>query len=93
MADAYEIWLDQVRDALRSINMPMEVWQGTWRFDFSGEYEAGTKPDDAAMNAKHFWWHQQRKLLNQDCRLMPDCWLPRGHRGECQPVSIVERVK
>jgi len=30
MADAYEIWLDQVRDALRSINMRIEDWQDVW---------------------------------------------------------------
>jgi hypothetical protein len=34
MADAYQLWLDQVRDALRSINMALEDWQGIWRFDF-----------------------------------------------------------
>jgi hypothetical protein len=25
MADAYEVWLDQVKDALRSLNMPMDI--------------------------------------------------------------------
>jgi hypothetical protein len=34
MTDAYEVWLDQVRDTLRSINMPMADWQGIWSFDF-----------------------------------------------------------
>jgi hypothetical protein len=87
MADAYEVWLNQVRDALRSVNMPMEDWQGIWRFDFQHEFNAGTKADDAAMKANRFWWHQQNKSLNQDCRESGDCWLPRNHQGECQPVS------
>jgi len=44
MPDAYELWLDQVRDALRSINMHIEEWQGVWPFDFSAEHEAGSNP-------------------------------------------------
>lgn len=86
MADAYEVWLDQVRVALRSINMQMEDWQPIWSFDFPREHEAGTTPDDAAMKANRFWWHQQNKSLKQDCQKTPNCWLPRGHQGECQPV-------
>jgi hypothetical protein len=38
MADAYEVWLDQVRDALRSINTAMENWQPIWAFDFPREH-------------------------------------------------------
>jgi len=87
MADAYEAWLDQVRDALRSINMAMEDWQPLWPFDFSGEHDTGTTPDEAAMKANRYWWHQQNKSLKQDCRQTPNCWLPRGHQGACQPVS------
>jgi len=86
MADAYEVWLDQVRDALRSINMRMEDWQGNWSFDFSAEYKAGTNPDAAAMKANRFWWREQNKSLKKDCRETPGCWLPRGHQGACQPV-------
>jgi hypothetical protein len=37
MADAYEVWLGQVKDALRSINMQMEDWQSIWSFDFRAE--------------------------------------------------------
>lgn len=36
MADAYEVWRDRVKNALRSINMQMEDWQGMWSFDFFG---------------------------------------------------------
>jgi hypothetical protein len=44
MADAmadYEHWLDAVRAALDSINMPMADWQGLWPFDFHAEYDEG----------------------------------------------------
>jgi hypothetical protein len=82
----YEVWLDQVREALRSINMQMENWQPVWEFDFSREHDAGTAPDEAAMKANRFWWHQQNKSLNKDCPRTPGCWLPRSHQGGCQPV-------
>lgn len=88
MADTYEVWLDQVREALRSINMPMEDWQKIWAFDFAGEYEKGTSADAAAMQANRFWWSEQNKSLKKDCREMPGCWLPHGHTGECQPISV-----
>jgi len=82
----YEIWLEEVRGALRSINMPMEDWQGVWPFDFSVEHDAGTTPDEAAMKANRYWWHEQNKSLKQDCEKTPSCWLPRDHQGKCQPV-------
>lgn len=85
MADAYEVWLDQVKDALRSINMNMSDWQPVWSFDFKSEYGAGTPPDDAAMKANRFWWGEQNKSIGRACDRLPGCWLPKGHQGECQP--------
>ena len=73
MAEEYEAWLDRVRNALRSINMPMENWQGVWVFDFSAEYKAGTNPDVAALKANRFWWREQNKSLRQECRKTPGC--------------------
>jgi hypothetical protein len=87
MPDTYEVWLSSVRDALQSINMPMDDWQSRWPFDFASAYKAGTVANDAATKANRFWWHQQNKSLKQDCRQTPNCWLPRGHQGECQPCS------
>jgi hypothetical protein len=81
----YEVWLEQVKTALRSINMQMEDWQPTWSFDFQRENKAGTTPDDAAMKANRYWWHQQNKSLKQDCQRTPSCWLPRAHQGDCAP--------
>jgi hypothetical protein len=88
----YEVWIKDVQEALRSINMNMNDWQGVWPFDFAAEHKAGTKPDDAAMKANRFWWHEQNKSLKQDCRNTADCWLPRGHQGACQPVSGAEHA-
>lgn len=85
MSDAYEVWLDQVRDALRSINMPMDDWQKIWAFDFAAEYQRGTSLDAAGTKANRFWWSQQNKSIGRACEKIPGCWLPRGHQGECQP--------
>lgn len=87
MAESFGIWLNQVRDALQSINMALEDWQSLWPFDFEREYRSGTRADDAAMKANRYWWHQQNVSLKQECRETPDCWLPHGHRGSCEPVS------
>jgi hypothetical protein len=87
MAEGYEIWISEVQQVLRSINMVMDDWQKLWPFDFQCEYKAGTKADETAMKANRFWWHQQNRSLKQDCRLTLDCWLPRGHQGSCQPLN------
>jgi hypothetical protein len=87
MAHRYEVWIEEVQKALGSINMSMDDWQSRWEFDFPSEYKSGTKADDAAMKANRFWWHEQNKSLKQDCRLTPNCWLPHGHQGSCQPVN------
>jgi len=87
LTETYEVWLGKVREALLSINMPMEEWQATWRFDFEGEYKAGVDAADAALSANRFWWSEQNKSLRQNCQAAPDCWLPRGHQGDCQPVA------
>ena len=85
MSETYETWLDEVRGALRSINMPLEEWQAIWPFDFAAEHKAGTNAGDSAMKANRFWWHHQNKSMGQDCDRLPGCWLPRGHQGDCQP--------
>jgi hypothetical protein len=87
MEDSYETWFSQVRNALASINMPIEEWQKAWEFDFPAEYRAGTDPMQTADKANRFWWYEQNKALKQDCRRTPNCWLPNGHTGECAPVS------
>lgn len=84
---AYEVWIGGVQQALRSNNMSMDDWQSLWPFDFQAEYKAGTKADEAGVKAQRFWWHEQNKSLNEDCRLTPNCWPPRGHQGSCQPVN------
>ncbi len=86
MSNNYEAWLDEVRSALRAVNMSLDQWQKIWRFDFASEYRAGADPKHTAHKANRFWWHEQNKSLEQNCRLTPDCWLPRGHQGECEQV-------
>lgn len=88
MERAFDEWLDQVRTALESINMPMADWQKAWRFDFRAEYGAGTEARLAAEKANRFWWHEQNKSLKQQCQRTPNCWLPNGHTGECEPVGL-----
>ena len=82
----YTAWLRDVRAALNSINMPMNEWQKVWHFDFEREFKAGKDAATAADLANRHWWHEQNKSLNQDCQKSHDCWLPRKHRGDCQPV-------
>ena len=86
MASAYEIWLDEVREALRSINMQLEDWQPVFEFNFQAAHDAGDTPDEAAMKANKFWWLRQNQSLKTECLRMPDCWLPREHHGRCQPL-------
>jgi hypothetical protein len=85
--EKYETWMDQVRTVLQSINMPFDDWQKVWRFDFEIEYKAGTPPQQAADKANRFWWREQNRSLQQDCTLLPGCWLPRGHQGKCEPIT------
>ena len=82
----FEIWIGEVQQALRLINMPMDG-QMLWPFGFQGEYKAGTKAPETAMKAKRSWWREQNRSLKQDCRLTASCWLPRGHQRSCQPVN------
>lgn len=83
----HDEWLSDVKNALASINMLVDDWQKTWAFDFRQEFESRTSANDAAMKANQFWWHQQNKSVNRDCRLTQNCWLPSDHEGKCQPRS------
>ena len=84
MTITYETWLDDVVVALDSINMTMDDWQRIWPFDFRTEFAAGTTANDTAMKANRFWWYRQNKSINQECKKIPNYWLPRDHHGECQ---------
>ena len=83
----YEAWLNQVRNALNAINMPIEDWQEAWAFDFRAEYRSGATPGYTARRVNRFWWRNQNLALRQNCTRTPDCWLPREHQGKCEPVS------
>jgi hypothetical protein len=87
MQVTYESWLNSVKDVLSSINMQFQDWQSIWAYDFEREFAFGTEAADAAAKANKFWWYEQNKALGHDCGKTPDCWLPRNHQGECQPVA------
>jgi hypothetical protein len=84
MTISYDAWIDEIRSALRRINMPMEEWQESWRFDFEREYSLGTEASTAAIKANRYWWRKQNETINQECSRTPRCWLPRNHRGDCE---------
>lgn len=86
-ATTYEEWMIAVRSALDSVNMSVEDWQSIWPFDFSSEYQKGTASADAAEKANRFWWYEQNKSRQKECLKTSDCWLPREHDGDCQPLS------
>jgi len=79
--------MKQVHAAFEKMHMPMADWQVIGAFDYRKQFDAGVKAADAAMKANRHWWHDWNKSLKQDCRQTNDCWLPRGHQGECQPVG------
>ncbi len=87
MAESFEKWMNEVRAAFDSLNLPAVDWQAIGAFDYRSEYEAGVKPQNAAMKANRDWWREWNKSLNQDCRQTKDCWFPRGHQGQCQSVQ------
>lgn len=87
MAKDCESWLKEVETALASINMTLTDWQSRWVFDFSREFSTGTSANDAAKKANRFWWFQQNKAIGQDCRKTPNCWLPRNHQANCEPLA------
>jgi hypothetical protein len=54
----YETWLDEVQVILATMNMEVDAWQESWKFDFLEAYNAGLSPTDAAQEAHDFWWQQ-----------------------------------
>ena len=87
MIYSFEEWMHKVRAAFDSLNMPAADWQAIGAFDYRSEYDAGVKPDAAAMKANRYWWLEWNKSLKQDCRATKNCWLPRGHEGQCEPIA------
>lgn len=54
----YETWMDEVQLILTTMNMEVDAWQESWKFDFLEAYESGLSPSDAAQEAHDFWWQQ-----------------------------------
>ncbi len=54
----YETWMDEVQLVLTTMNMEVDAWQESWKFDFLEAYQSGLSPSDAAQEAHDFWWQQ-----------------------------------
>ena len=61
---SYEHWFEEVRVALSTVNMQMELWQGNWPYDFRMDFEFGMGSDEAADHAHDFWWQH----------VLDECW-------------------
>lgn len=81
----YEGWLQQVKEGLMSIDMPMEEWQSVWPFNFSRQHRAGTSPADTAGMANRYCWHQQKKSMAHDCDKLPPAGCHEDNQRDCQP--------
>ncbi len=78
--------MKSVREELDSLHMATKEWQRFSPYNFRRSYQSGTTPDETAKRAFKFWWRQQHKALHEDCDRAVNCWLKRGHEGECQPI-------
>ena len=87
MEQKYDAWLRDVQAELRSIGMGVEEWQRYWQFDFYSEFKAGTQVKRTAVKANRFWWWNQNRVLGEECRVSPYCWLPDDHQGRCQTID------
>jgi hypothetical protein len=59
----WEAWYVEVRECLREINMPLDVWQKTFPYSLRAEFENGAKPSEAASRANEHYWNEQEKVL------------------------------
>ncbi len=82
----YAAWMNQVREKLFANGMDFDEWQSAFPYNFRRSFESGTSPTDAATRTSRFWWREQEKLLRTQCNRAANCWLPRDHDGECQPI-------
>ena len=58
--------MTDVKEALASINMPFDQWQGAFPYpDFLKDYEAGISPSESAAWANRHYWAEQDKVLEQ----------------------------
>lgn len=78
--------MKRVREQLESLQMAPDLWQAEWAYNFRRSYQSGTAPSEAAKRANRYWWREQHKVLHRQCDRAVNCWLPRGHAGECQPI-------
>lgn len=64
-------WLEEVRQALLSINMPLAEWNERYPFDFDHCFRLGMSSTATAMAANHFWWRKSDDIL-RGLGIVPD---------------------
>jgi hypothetical protein len=82
----YEIWLEQVKDALRSINIPMEDWQSIWPFDFWGEHDMGRRQTKQQWKRIAIFGISKTNPWIRTARKHPIVGCLGVHQGDCQPA-------
>jgi len=92
MADTYQLWLDQVRDALRSINMQRTTGSPFGRSTSEASTTRVLKLMTPRRRATSVLVEEQNKSLKQDCRqttrLLATAWT-----SWCVPTSLRSYIK
>lgn len=91
----YQLWLDQVREALELNNMHMDDWQRMWPFDFQAEYKAGSKAEHTAKTVNQFWWNEynKSKVKCPDCKAKVRRNLLAKHLKKFHSKSLTQKCK
>ena len=74
------------RRFLERVFTPDEIRYCESKANKAERYAGRFAAKEAAMKANRHWWYEWNKSLKQECRQTKDCWLPRGHQGQCQPA-------
>ena len=82
----FRTWMKEVREVLAANTMAVNEWQSHFPYNFRRSFDSGTSPIKAANRIRRFWWREQEKGLHKQCDKAANCWLSRGHNGECQPI-------
>lgn len=82
----FRTWMKEVCELLAADSMAVSEWQSHFPYNFHRSFESGTSPTEAATRVHRFWWREQEKRLHKQCDQAANCWLSRGHDGDCQPI-------
>jgi hypothetical protein len=82
----FRTWMKEVREVLEANRIAVNEWQSLFPYNFRRSFDSGTSPVEAANRMHRFWWREQEKGLHRQCDKAANCWLSRGHNGDCQPI-------